>query len=138
MAIQRFCGVKNAREKKMNCLKQGYCQYPDCGLDLGMVHVATKYCAAHRILQRKKDMQTYHREHYQSKFHREKVIGGVFKKPEAIPKGLKEGTPCPGIGNGYCGAMLRLERVMDPKGYSTPFFDYVCGTHRFPDPGEEK
>ncbi len=119
-------------------LKRGYCQYEDCGLDLGMVYPNAKYCDLHRILQRKKHMHTYHLEHYKSKFHREHVIKGVYKMPRPIPMGLKEGGPCPGNGNGFCGAMIRREVAMDPKGYSTPFFDYVCGTHRFPDPREEK
>jgi len=118
-------------------LKQGYCEYEDCGLDLGMVYPNTKYCEPHRIIKRKQSAQAYHREHYQSKFHRDRVIGGVFKNPKPIPKGLKLGGPCPGNGNGFCGAMLRRERVMDVGGYSTPVFDYFCGTHRFPDPGKE-
>ena len=119
-------------------LKHGYCQDPDCGIDLGMVHVATKFCPIHREKKRKQGQQAYQREHYKSKFHREKVIGRVFKNPEPLRNDLKEGGRCPGNGNGFCGAMLRRERVMDVGGYSTPFFDYVCGTHRFPDPGEEK
>lgn len=118
-------------------LKHGYCQYPDCNLDLNFVHVATKYCPEHKILQRKQHPQTYHRERYKSRFHRDKVIGGVYKNPELLPNGLKDGAPCPGNGNGYCGAILRREPVMTAEGYSSPFFDYVCGSHRFPDPREE-
>jgi hypothetical protein len=137
MAIQHRYGVKNARIKKMK-LKQGYCEYEDCGLDLGMVHIATKFCSVHREKKRKQDAQTYHRERYKSKFHRDHVIKEAIKNPEPLPKGLREGGPCPGNGNGVCGAMIRLERVMDTKGYTTPFFDYTCGIHRFPDPGEEK
>lgn len=119
-------------------LKRGYCQYPGCNLDLGLVHVATKYCPNHKILKRKLDTQAYHRERYKSKYHRERVIGGdVFEAPKRLPSGLKEGAPCPGNGNGYCGQILRRERAMDQKGCTTNFFDYTCGTHRFPDPREE-
>ena len=118
--------------------KQGYCQYPDCGIDLGMVPVATKFCQPHEAINRQRKLYEYRRERYKSKFHRERIMGGVYKKPKSIPKGLKEGGSCPGNDNGFCGAILRRERVMNAQGYSTPFFDYVCGTHRFPDPREEK
>lgn len=119
--------------------KHGFCQYSDCNLDFGFVHVATKYCPVHKIQQVKKNQQAAHRLNYKSKFHRDHVIGGdVFRAPKHLPSGFKEGAPCPGNGNGYCGAMLRQERAMDQKGYTTNFFDYTCGTHRFPDPREEK
>ena len=119
-------------------LKHGYCKYEDCGLDLGMVYPNTKYCPTHRVQKRKQEAQAYHREHYKSKFHRDRVRGNIFKNPKPIPQGLKEGEPCPGNGNGWCGAIIHRERAIDEQGCSTPFFDYFCGTHRFPDPREQK
>ena len=121
----------------MKFLKYCYCQYPGCKIYLGEVHIATKFCPLHRYQKRKQDAQTRHREQYKSKFHREMTISKKWDNPRPLPAGIKEGGPCPGIGNGWCGAMLRRERAMNTEGYSTPFFDYTCGTHRFPDPREE-
>lgn len=118
--------------------KHGFCQYPGCNLDLGFVQIAKKYCLSHKIAQIKQTQQAAHRQNYKSKFHREKTISKKWSKPRALPSGLKEGAPCPGNGNGYCGGMLRRERAFDSKGFSTSFFDFFCGTHRFPDPREEK
>ena len=120
----------------MKILKQCFCR--ECGLDLGIVFAQTKYCADCGLIRANLLQEQYRREQYKSKFHREKVIGGILKNPKKLPEGLKEGMPCPGIGNGYCGMMIRRERVVSQKGYTTNFFDYVCGTHRFPDPREEK
>ena len=119
-------------------LKSIRCQYPGCEINLIDVHIATQFCLPHKILKKKQTGEAHHRETYKSKFHREHITGDVCKNPKPLPPGLKAGGPCPGNGNGFCGAMIRLERAMDTEGYSTPFFDYFCGTHRFPDPREEK
>ena len=122
----------------MNFLKKCYCQYPGCKIYLGEVHIATKFCPLHRYQKRKQDAQTRHREQYKSKFHRARVSGGDYKNPKLLPRGLKERGPCPGNGNGWCGAILRRERAMNGKGSTTNYFDFFCGTHRFPDPQQEK
>jgi len=110
-------------------IKQGHCQYPGCKINLGEVHIAVKFCPPHKIQKIKEDKKSYQRKIYKSKFHREKTISKKWNNPRPLPPGITEGSPCP-----RCGAIIYRERVIDQKGYTTNFFDYVCGTHRFPDP----
>jgi hypothetical protein len=113
-------------------LKHGYCQFPGCNLDLGEVHIAIKFCRPHAEQSKREKAVIHRRENYRSKYHREKTISKKWRKPQLLPQSIKDGGPCPGNGNGPCGKLLYCERAFETEGYSTEFWDYTCGTHRFP------
>jgi hypothetical protein len=122
----------------MTLKHHGFCQYPGCNLDLGEVHIAIKFCRPHAEQSRREKAVIHRRENYRSKYHREKTISKEFRLPRPLPAGIKDGGPCPGNGNGYCGKILHREIAFETEGYSTNFYDYFCGTHRFPVVVEEE